>query len=173
MFFDHQTNLRYLVFFQDTEVRNVDKLKALRVLRRFTHTYGQALQWFEEKQDSSATSNNSSERLVCRRRGAAPQSLDDVIICLPGTFDLTPDKLLQQFHFLKSTLNARNAKFISDAFLNISRKIPEQIFLTHYLEFVRQEQFPKLGKFEESKDISLKFVFFRCYREQRNSSFTN
>ena len=135
-------------------------MKSLRVLRRFTHTYNQTLQWIEKKQDSLITVKTSSEGHSRRGRGVDAQPLDDIIICLPSTFDLTPDKLLQQFHFLKTRLNAANAKFISDAFLNISRKIPEQTFLTHYLQFVQQEQFPKLGKFGEEKDISSKFLFF-------------
>ncbi len=55
--------------------------------------------------------------------------------------------MLKQFQFLKRKLNATNAKFISDAFLNISKKISDQIFLKDYFEFIRNEQFEKLGKF--------------------------
>ncbi|CAF4677768.1 unnamed protein product, partial [Rotaria socialis] len=71
--------------------------------------------------------------------------LDHIIICLPATFDLTTQQLLKQFHFLKMKLNASNAKYISDAMLTISRRLPDKIFLKHYLDLVCNEQFQKLG----------------------------
>jgi hypothetical protein len=43
-------------------------------------------------------------------------------------------------------LNASNAKYISDTMRTISRRLPTEIFLKHYLELVRNEQFQKLGK---------------------------
>lgn len=43
-------------------------------------------------------------------------------------------------------LNASNAKYISDAMLVISRRIPTDIFLKHYLDFIGGERFPTLGK---------------------------
>ncbi len=74
------------------------------------------------------------------------EPLDNLIICLPITFDLNVQDLLKQFHLLKIKLNASNAKYISDAMLTISRRIPAQIFIKHYLDMVRSEEFQKLGK---------------------------
>ncbi len=122
----------------------MDKLKSLRVLRRLTYTYNQTLEWIDKKQDSPLSSKNPNEGSG-RGRGATVEVLDDILICLPSTFDLTSDILLKQFHFLTTKLNSTNAKYISDAFLNISRKISDQIFLTNYFEFIQNEQFQKLG----------------------------
>jgi len=124
----------------------LNKLKSLRVLRRLTHTYNEVLQWLDKKQGSPLVLKNRNEDGGYHRRGAAVQPLDDIIICLPATFDLTPQNLLQHFQLLKTKLNASNAKYISDAMLSISRKIPDEIFLKGYLEFIRDEQFQKLGK---------------------------
>ena len=100
-----------------------------------TQTRNLSLQWFHQQQQINIGTN----------------PLDPIIICLPVTFDLTPADLLQQFHYLAMTLNASNAKYVSDAMLTISRKLPADIFLQHYLEFVGREQFQKLGKLNYPK----------------------
>jgi hypothetical protein len=128
---------------------NLDKLKSLRVLRRLTHTYNDTLEWLDKKQGSPLASKNPNESSSPHARGAAVQPLDDIIICLPATFDLTPQNLLKHFELLKTKLNASNAKYISDAMLSISRKISDEIFLKSYLEFIRNEQFQKLGKLKK------------------------
>jgi hypothetical protein len=126
-------------------VSNLNKLKSLRILRRLTHTYNFTLKWIETKQGSQLSVKNPDEgSRSSRGAGAAP--IDDIIICLPSTFDLTPQSLLKQFQSLKTQLKASNAKFISDAMLSISRKIPDEIFLKNYLELILSEQFGKLGK---------------------------
>jgi hypothetical protein len=130
-------------------VYNLDKLKSLRILRRLTHTYNETLEWINKKEDSPSALKNPNESSSRRTRGAGVQPLDDIIICLPATFDLTPQNSLKHFELLKTKLNASNAKYISDAMLSISRKISDEIFLKHYLEFIRDEQFQKLGKLKK------------------------
>ncbi len=144
----------------------MNKLKSLRVLRRLPHTYNQTLGWFEKKKDSQLASKNPNEATSSRTRGAAVQPLDDIIICLPATFDLTPENLLKHFELLKTKLNASNAKYISDAMLNISRKIPDEIFLKHYLEFIRNEQFQKLGKLKNKILFILHFICLFRYNSK-------
>ena len=121
-----------LVFsLQDKEITNPKKLSSLRVLSRFTHTYPQSLQWFEEKQRSSDVHTDP---------------LDPLILCLPVRFDLSPEGFLEQLNFLKTKLNASNAKYISDTMRMISHRISERIFLEQYLQLVQSEHFQKLGK---------------------------
>jgi hypothetical protein len=114
------------------------KLKSLHVLHHLTYTYNEILQWFNQKQTSLLSSMSNI--------GTNVEPFDDIIICLPVTFDLTPENLLKEFHFLKMKLNAANAKYISDAMLIISRKISREIFLKYYLQLIQNEQFQKLGK---------------------------
>jgi hypothetical protein len=114
------------------------KLKSLRVLHHLTYTYNESLQWFNEKQTSCLSLKTNT--------GIDIEPLDHIIICLPVSFDLTPEDLLKQFGYLKMKLNASNAKYISDTMRTISRRLPTEIFLKHYLELVRNEQFQKLGK---------------------------
>ncbi|CAF4051216.1 unnamed protein product [Adineta steineri] len=132
-------------YFQDKEIGNYEKLASFRILRRLTHTYNITLEWFNEKQDSALSICNSTVTKTYRNRGAAAKPLDDIIICLPSTFDLTPQLLLQHFDLLLKKLNASNAKYVSDAILSISRRIPDEIFLEKYLDFIQNEQFQKLG----------------------------
>ncbi|CAF4091004.1 unnamed protein product, partial [Adineta steineri] len=129
---------------QDEEISNHVKLATFRILRRLTHTYNITLEWIYKKQDSPLPVGNSTKRTV-RNRGAATEPLDDILICLPSTFDLTPQLLIKHLEFLTTKLNASNAKYISDAMLTISRKIPDEIFLEKYLDFIQNEQFQKLG----------------------------
>ncbi|CAF1127440.1 unnamed protein product [Adineta steineri] len=65
------------------------------------------------KQNTQILDNNRN------RGGAAARPIDDIILCLPSTFDLTPQLLLQHFDLLLIKLNASNAKYISDAILNV------------------------------------------------------
>ncbi|CAF0890845.1 unnamed protein product [Adineta steineri] len=132
-------------YFQDKEIGNYEKLASFRILRRLTHTYNITLEWFNEKQDSALSICNSTVTKTYRNRGAAAKPLDDIIICLPSTFDLAPQLLLQHFDLLLKKLNASNAKYVSDAILSISRRIPDEIFLEKYLDFIQNEQFQKLG----------------------------
>ncbi|CAF4787876.1 unnamed protein product [Rotaria sp. Silwood1] len=134
---EHITKIILHDFLQNKEVTNLKRLKALHVLRHFTYTYNKSLQWFDEKQISSLS-------LKCIN-STDIDPLDHIIICLPITFDLNTHDLLKQFHFLKKKLNASNAKYISDAMLAISRRLPEEIFLKHYLELIGNEEFQKLG----------------------------
>ncbi|CAF4099371.1 unnamed protein product [Adineta steineri] len=129
---------------QDEEISNHVKLATFRILRRLTHTYSITLEWIYKKQDSPLPVGNSTKRTV-RNRGAPTEPLDDILICLPSTFDLTPQLLIKHLEFLTTKLNASNAKYISDAMLTISRKIPDEIFLEKYLDFIQNEQFQKLG----------------------------
>ncbi len=117
---------------------NPTKLKSLRVLHHLTYTYNESLQWFNGKQTSCLSLKTNT--------GIDIEPLDHIIICLPVSFDLTPEDLLKQFGYLKMKLNASNAKYISDTMRTISRRLPTEIFLKHYLELVRNEQFQKLGK---------------------------
>ncbi|CAF1192166.1 unnamed protein product [Rotaria sordida] len=158
---EHITNIILNDYLQDKDVSNLNKLKSLRVLRHLSHTYNETLEWLHKKQDSSLVVKNSNENTRGRNRGANAQSLDDIILCLPATFDLTPEYLLKQFDLLKTNLNASNVKFISDAMLNISRKISDEIFLKSYLEFIRNEQFQKLGitANKEILRLLIQFVF--------------
>ena len=117
---------------------NSNKLKSLHVLGRMTHTYEQSLPWFFLKQTFPTAMKNHTRRTV--------QPLDDLIICVPVSFHLTPKNLLQQFRLLKNKLNAASAKYVSDAMLIISRRISDDDFLKHYLELVHDESFQKLGK---------------------------
>ncbi|CAF1219378.1 unnamed protein product [Adineta steineri] len=128
----------------DKEISNHVKLATFRILRRLTHTYNITLEWIYTKQDSPLPVGNSTKKTV-RNRGAPTEPLDDILICLPSTFDLTPQLLIKHLEFLTTKLNASNAKYISDAMLSISRKIPDEIFLEKYLDFIQNEQFQKLG----------------------------
>ncbi|CAF4321370.1 unnamed protein product, partial [Adineta steineri] len=128
----------------DKEIGNYEKLASFRILRRLTHTYNITLEWFNQKQDSALSICNSTVTKTYRNRGAAAKPLDDIIICLPSTFDLTPQLLLQHFDLILKKLNASNAKYISDAILSVSRRIPDEIFLEKYLNFIQNEQFQKL-----------------------------
>ncbi|CAF4442774.1 unnamed protein product, partial [Adineta steineri] len=107
---------------QDKEISNHVKLATFRILRRLTHTYNITLEWIYKKQDSPLPVGNSTKKTV-RNRGAPTEPLDDILICLPSTFDLTPQLLIKHLDFLTTKLNASNAKYISDAMLTISRKI--------------------------------------------------
>ncbi|CAM4750560.1 unnamed protein product [Rotaria magnacalcarata] len=134
---EHITKIILHDFLQDKEVTNPKKLKSLRILHRLKHTYDQSLRWLDEKITSSLLSRNNINTDI--------DPLDHIIICLPVTFDLTTQQLLKQFHFLRMKLNASNAKYISDAMLTISRRLPDKIFLKHYLDLVCNEQFQTLG----------------------------
>ena len=125
---------------------NFDKLKSLSILRHLTNTSNETIQWINKKQTSEIVLKSSSKETGWRTRGASLQSLDDIVLCLPASFDLNQDNLLKHFDLLKTNLNASNAKYISDAMRTISRKINDEIFLKSYLEFIRNEQFQKLGK---------------------------
>ncbi|CAF4880269.1 unnamed protein product, partial [Rotaria sp. Silwood1] len=144
---EHITKIILHDFLQNKEVTNLKRLKALHVLHHFTYTYNKSLQWFDEKQISSLS-------LKCIN-STDIDPLDHIIICLPITFDLNTHDLLKQFHFLKIKLNASNAKYISDAMLTISRRLPEEIFLKHYLELIGNEEFQKLGKSNNSRNLIL------------------
>jgi hypothetical protein len=141
----------------------LDKLKSLRVLHRLTNTYDEILQWIDEKQDSPLSLNNADE--MRSGRGASVQPIDDIIICLPSTFDLTQKQFVKHLELLKTKLNAKNAKFISDAMLNISRKIPDEIFLKIYFDLINNEQFQKLGKNEKTNSF-LFFIFLFRYHSK-------
>ena len=119
---------------------NLDKLKSLRILRRLPHTYEITLQWIKTKQESSVEKSGGRGS-----RGAAGQSIDDIIICLPSTFDLTKEIFFEQFQILKTKINATNAKFISDAMRNLSRRLNDQLFLQNYFQFIENKDFLKLG----------------------------
>ncbi len=114
-----------------------------------THTYNETLLWLEKKQGSSlAVKGNTDTKSSF---GGDAQPLNDIIMCLPSTFDLTSQNLLKQFDLLTTIINASNAKFISQSMLSISHKIPDEIFLKHYLQFIRNEQFQKLGKLNKKR----------------------
>ena len=110
----------------------------MRVLRHFTHTSSQSLQWFSTEPTFPPTLKNHSTRTT------AP--LDHIIVCIPARFDLPSTELLEQLQSLTTKLSAANAKYISDAMLMILRRLPEEIFLKHHLDFVRSDQFQRLGK---------------------------
>lgn len=121
-------------------MNNRDKLRSLRILRRLTHTYPRILQWIEQKQQSTVETPIGK-----KGRGASGQTIDDLIICLPSTCDLTREIFFQQFEILKTKINAANAKFISDAMRNISRKVNQQLFFKNYFQLIEDEQFITLG----------------------------
>ena len=76
---------------------------------------------------------------------------------------LIRNKFLLYHGSLKTRLISSNAKYISDAMLTISRRLPSEIFLKHYSKLVRNEQFQKLSKSNDSRIQS------RFYREPCNS----
>ncbi|CAF4030110.1 unnamed protein product, partial [Adineta steineri] len=132
-------------YFQDKGIGNSEKLASFRILPRLTHTYNITLEWINKRQHSTLPIDSSTGTKTSRNRDTTAQPLDDIIICLPSTFDLTRQLLLQHFDLLLTKLNASNATYISDAMLNISRRIPDEIFLEQYLDFIQNEQFQKLG----------------------------
>ena len=117
---------------------NIEKLRSIRVLSRFTCANHDSLQWLIEQQKSILLSTRQASTDIC--------PLNDLIICLPAAYDLTGEDLLKQFHTLQLLLKASNAKYISDAILVISRRLPTELFLNHYLDMVRHERFQTLGK---------------------------
>ncbi|CAF3429777.1 unnamed protein product, partial [Rotaria sp. Silwood2] len=123
---EHITNIILNDYFQDNNISNLDKLKCLRVLRRFSCTYNKTLEWIQNKQTSQLLIKNSNKTPSWKTRGAAVAPIDDIILCLPATFNLNQEYLLKHFDLLKTNLNTSNARFISDAILNISRKIPNE-----------------------------------------------
>ena len=134
-------------YLQDKEVSNLNKLKSLRILRRLTHAYPIILEWYQQKQKDSifaiqGVPDTSSYRGT---RGANAQSIDDIVLCLPSTLDLSSIEFFKHIEFLKTKLNASNAKYISDALRKISRQIPDPVFLEYYLQLIRDEQFQRLG----------------------------
>ncbi|CAF1535427.1 unnamed protein product, partial [Adineta ricciae] len=138
------TNIILNDFLQYKDVNVAEKMSALHVLRRFPHTYQRTLEWIQAKEDSQLITNstNTTNR---PGRGITNEALGDIVKCLPTTFDLPPEQIFKYFDFLKTKLNASNAKYISDAMLCVSRRIPEDIFLEQYLQFIQDEQFPKYG----------------------------
>lgn len=104
------------------------------------------VEWIHKRHGSSESSLSTKTSRVHCIRGADAQSIDDILICLPASSDLSPGALIKEFELLKVQINASNAKFVSQAMLSISRKVPDQIFLKSYLDFVGSEQFSKLGK---------------------------
>ncbi|CAM4963222.1 unnamed protein product [Rotaria socialis] len=126
------------IFFVNTNVQRI----ALR-----SQQYRQFIdELIQDEKCSALTTNNTNETTSGRTRGAAVQPIDTIVLCLPARFDITSENLYKHLDLLKNNLNTSNAKFISDAILNISRKINDDIFLKFYIEFISDEKFPKLGK---------------------------
>ncbi len=125
----------------------MEKLKALRVLRRLTHTYQNTLQWIEQQQqqDSFLSIPNDSSSNNNSFRGATIQTINYYILSLSATFDLNSQDLFKQFNRLITKLNASNATYIRDALLCISQKLTDEYFLEHYIKFIQSEHFSKLG----------------------------
>ncbi|CAF4419226.1 unnamed protein product, partial [Adineta steineri] len=126
-------------------IGNSEKLASFRILPRLTHTYNITLEWINKRQHSTLPISNFVVEKTSRNRRATTKPIDDIIVCLPSTFDLTRQLLLQHFDLLLKKINASNAKYISDAILSVSRRIPDEIFLEKYLNFIQNEQFQKLG----------------------------
>lgn len=104
------------------------------------------LDWIYKNHDLKLIVDFSQNLKGVRLRGSIVTSLNDVILCIPATFDLRTDVLLKYFELLITKLNASNAKLISDALLCISRKVNNKIFVKFYLDFIHGEQFRNLGK---------------------------
>ncbi|CAF1313648.1 unnamed protein product [Adineta steineri] len=133
-------------YLQDTEIPNPEKLKAVRVLRRFSHMYQNTLELIEKNQDAFLLRTiDTTSTTIKSIRGANIQTINYYILSLPATFDLFPQDLWKQFDRLKTQLNSSNATYIKDAFLSISRKMTDESFLKHYIEFIRTEHFGKFG----------------------------
>lgn len=79
-------------------------------------------------------------------RGANIQIINYYILSLTATFDLFPQDLIKQFDRLKKELNASNATYIKDGIFSISQKVTDEYFLKHFIEFIQNEGFSKLGK---------------------------
>ncbi|CAF0890863.1 unnamed protein product [Adineta steineri] len=107
----HITNIILNDYFQDKEVRNLEKLVAFRILPRLTHTYNITLEWINKRQHSTLPISNFVVEKTSRNRRATAKPIDDIIVCLPSTFDLTRQLLLQHFDLLLKKLNASNAKY--------------------------------------------------------------
>jgi hypothetical protein len=122
-------------------------MKSIHLLRRLRHTYNQTLQWHDQQQASLTLKNTNT---------TYPLLFNDIMLCLPSYFDLTPSDLMKQFNCLKLILNASNAKYVSNGMMSISRKIPDEIFLKDYLQLIQNETFQKLGKSNNSKRL---FIF--------------
>lgn len=136
-------------------MNNREKLRSLRILRRLRHTYPRTLQWIKEKQELLV------EKVGGRaNRGAAGQPIDDIIICLPATCDLTKEIFFEQFQILKTKINPTNAKFISDAMRNLSQRLNNQLFLTNYFQFIENEHFLKLGLNSQTNQFNSNLLFF-------------
>ncbi|CAF0914525.1 unnamed protein product [Adineta steineri] len=68
-----------------------------------------------------------------RNRDGAATPIDDIILCLPSTFDLAPQILLKHIDLLITKLNVSNTKYISDAMLSIS---PNKELIRVLIEYV-------------------------------------
>ena len=145
---EHVTNIILNDFLpaDDPEITNVDKLKALRVLRRFIHTYEKTLRWIEQKPDSNLTVSTDDSSNSKPIRGANIQTIKHYLPSLPARFDLIAQDLFKQFDQLLVQLNASNATYIHNALLCISQKVADQYFLEHYIAFIRSEHFTKIGR---------------------------
>ena len=93
----------------------------------------------------------------------AGQSLDDLVICLPAR------RLLESFHSFRSQLNA---KCISDAMWNLSRQIPDEVFVKYYWTFVQDEASKKLGQIQLTLLVVnlIGCLHLRDHREETNVS---
>lgn len=125
---------------------NSEKLKAFRVLRRIPSMYKTSVEWLHKRQDSSESSLSGKKSHSYSSRGADGQSIDDIAICVPASFDLPEQDLKQELQLLMGSLSAKNAKYISNAMTSISKKLPDEIFLNMYLDFVMNGQCQKLGR---------------------------
>lgn len=112
-----------------------------------TNSYSDTIQWIKNKYENSTLERKiSNENKSKQNRGADVQSLDDILLCLPATFDLNQINLVEYFHLLNNNINSSNSRYIKNAMRSILHKIPDEIFLNIYLDFINSEQFQKFGK---------------------------
>ncbi|CAF3417336.1 unnamed protein product [Rotaria sp. Silwood1] len=142
---EHITKIILNDYLQDTDVSNLEKLKALHILSRLTYTYHYTLEWIEKNQNIFSSITNDTSSSNNSGRGANIQVLHHYILSLPATFDLFPQDLYKQFDRLKEKLNASNATYVRNAMLSISQKVTDQYFLQHFIEFIHSEHLSKLG----------------------------
>ena len=126
--------------------------------------YDFVLEWIHKMSENTNSSSTAEQGYNSKWHGGTESTVNDIILCLPTSFDVTSDVLIQEFHKLKNKLNAGNAKYIVNAMAKIAEKLRTSVFVPIYLEFISNEQFVKLGKLKQSitSFVSINILFF-CF----------
>ena len=134
-------------YLNKSDVPMRERFKALHLLKRMPHTYDITMKWIEQQRTNlNSVDDAIKDCAVIGQLGVQVRSLKEHFLCLPANFDLSPESLLKQIPILLQNVNATNAKFVSAALSNLSKKLNDQEFLEVYLKFIQDEKFVKLGK---------------------------